>query len=92
MSPQNTPRKILRKPQVCEATGLSPVQVWRKAGNPDDDFPASMALGPNAVGWFEDEIAAWQESRPRGGCERKPGLEAHYERGPKNTAQSEDAA
>jgi len=25
------------------------------------EFPAPMKLGPRAVGWFEDDIAEWQE-------------------------------
>ncbi len=87
-----TLRKILRKPEVREATGLSDSQVWRKSNDPDDDFPNSRSLSPNATGWFEDEIIAWQESRPRGGGERKPHLETHYGRGAKSAAQAGEAA
>ena len=86
-----TPRSILRKPEVREATGLSDSQLWRKANDPNDDFPSSVSLGANATGWYADEIIAWQESRPRGGGERKPHLEAHYERGAKSAAQAEEA-
>ena len=25
------------------------------------EFPAPVKLGPRAVGWFEDEIADWQD-------------------------------
>ena len=57
----STPRKILRKPALCDKVQLSPVQVWRKANDPDDDFPAPVLLGPNAIGWFEDEIAGGPE-------------------------------
>src|SRR6188768_54459 len=28
-------------------------------------FPAPMRTGPNSIGWFEDEVVAWLESRPR---------------------------
>ncbi len=87
-----TPRKILRKPEVREATGLSDSQLWRKANDPNDDFPSSISLGANATGWYADEIIEWQESRPRGGGERKPHLKAHYERGAKSAAQAEEAA
>lgn len=81
-------RNILRKPAVCEKVGLSAVQVWRKANDPDDDFPVARVLGPNTTGWFEDEIDAWLESRPRGGGERKAHLEPHYKR----RAKGEDRA
>ncbi len=86
------PRKIIRKPKVREATGLSDSQLWRKSNDPNDDFPAAVTLGPNATGWYEDEIIAWQENRPRGGGERKPHLAAHYGRGAKSAAQAEEVA
>ncbi len=58
------PRKIVRGySKVAERVGKSRIQVWRdiKAGK----FPPPLELGPNSVGWFEDEIATWLESRPR---------------------------
>lgn len=44
-------------------TGKSRQQIWRdiRAGN----FPAPIELGPNSVGWYEDEIDEWLASRPR---------------------------
>ena len=87
-----TLRRILRKPEVREATGLSDSQLWRKANDPDDDFPSSLSLGANATGWYEDEIIAWQENRPRGGGERKPHLAAHYERGAKSADTADKAS
>ena len=85
-------RKIVRKPEVREATGLSDAQVVRKANDPEDDFPAPVQIGANSTGWFEDEIIEWQKCRPRVGGERKTHLEAHYERGPKSPAQAIKAA
>ncbi len=70
-------RRILRKPGVGGASGLSNAQVLRKANDPEDDFPAPVQIGANSTGWFEDEIIEWQESRPRVEGERKPHLEAH---------------
>ena len=58
-------RKILRTKVVTERTGYSRVQTWRKSRDPEDDFPAPVQLGPNAIGWYEDEIDDWLESRPR---------------------------
>ncbi len=57
-------RKIIRGyKRVTERIGKTRIQLWRdiKAGN----FPRPFELGPNSVGWYEDEIEAWLESRPR---------------------------
>ncbi len=57
-------RKIIRGYKRCsEATGKSRITIWRdvKAGT----FPAPIELGPNSVGWYEDEINDWLASRPR---------------------------
>ena len=56
-------RNIIRGHAVCEKVQKSRVQIWRdvRAGT----FPAPVDLGPNSVGWFEDEIDAWLASRPR---------------------------
>ena len=61
-------RIIIRFPEVKRRTGKSATQVWRdeKGGT----FPVRVQLGPNAVGWYEDEIDAWIEARPRGGGRR----------------------
>lgn len=60
-------RKILLKIPVREATGMSDTTIWReeKAGR----FPRRVQLTPNRVGWYEDEIEAWIESRQRGPAE-----------------------
>jgi prophage regulatory protein len=60
-------RKILRKKRVCGpngCTGLSESAIYRleKQG----EFPKRIQLGGNSVGWFEDEVIAWQRSRERG--------------------------
>jgi prophage regulatory protein len=56
-------RRILRDPEVYTRTRLSRVQRWRRvrAGS----FPAPVQLGPNSIGWYEDEIATWLAERPR---------------------------
>ena len=61
----NTLRKILKTPKVVVATGHCRETLWRKSRNPDDPFPAPVQLGPRSIGWYEDEIAAWLDSRPR---------------------------
>lgn len=66
-TPAVTIRQIMSKREVVRFTGLSPPTIWRrmKAG----DFPLSIQLTPNKVGWFLDEIEVWMESRPRGVAE-----------------------
>jgi prophage regulatory protein len=55
--------KFLRRSEVCERTGLSYPTVWRleRVGK----FPARRELGPNSVGWLEDEINSWIKSRTK---------------------------
>lgn len=59
-------RKIIRLPAVIDAVGKSATTIYNeeKAGK----FPKRVQIGPNAVGWFADEIEEYQESRPRGMC------------------------
>ena len=54
-----TCRKVLRPAAVMDKTGYGRTQIWRKSRDPDDDFPAAIKLGDNAIGWFEDELEAW---------------------------------
>ena len=56
-------RKIIRIAGVMAAFGLSRTTIWRRvrAGT----LPPPVALGPNSVGWFDDEIQEAQDSLPR---------------------------
>jgi prophage regulatory protein len=56
-------RVILRDPEVRERTKLSRVQRWRRVRR--GTFPAPVQLGPNSIGWYEDEIEQWLAARPR---------------------------
>lgn len=60
---------IIRKPMVCKRTGFSPALLYAKLDpksiSYDATFPRQVRLGAAAVGWFEHEIQAWLESRPR---------------------------
>ena len=85
------PRTIIRRAKVRGRTGLSNASITRKSNDPDDDFPTSVQLSPQATGWYEDEIDAWVESRPRGGGQRKPHLESYYNRRSKDEPQPEVA-
>ncbi|MEQ9243769.1 helix-turn-helix transcriptional regulator [Roseovarius indicus] len=53
--------RILSKRQLKELILYSPQHVARleKAGQ----FPKRVQLGPNRVGWVEDEVLDWLQSR-----------------------------
>ena len=64
-------RTILRRPAVEKATGLEKSQIYHLMSR--GDFPRAIKISSQAVGWFADEVAAWQESRQRatgGWCPR----------------------
>jgi len=54
-------RKIISKKEVIKVSSLSYTTIWRleTAGR----FPARVQLSDRRVGWYEDEIEAWLESR-----------------------------
>jgi prophage regulatory protein len=56
-------RRILRLAEVLARTGYSKSTLRRKelAG----EVGRRLRLGPNSVGWYEDEIEAHVASRPR---------------------------
>ena len=53
---------ILSTKEVVKRTGLSVSTIRRQilTGN----FPSSRQLTPNRIGWSEEEIDAWEQSRP----------------------------
>jgi prophage regulatory protein len=55
---------ILRTAAVIQLTGLSRTTLWRLERQ--GEFPARVRLGLNSVGWLEEEIARWIDTRPRG--------------------------
>lgn len=65
-----TEQRIIRKPEVVRRTGYSAVQIWRFER--DGLFPRRVQLGPQAVGWYEDEVSEWILSRVRQGGKRPP--------------------
>lgn len=54
--------KILRLPDVIKATGLSRSSIYlaMKKGT----FPTPIKLGERAIGWPEDAIKDWADTRP----------------------------
>lgn len=56
-------KKILRMPDVLKAMGISKRKLWYDIN--EGKFPAPVKLGERAIGWFEDEIAAYQDGLRR---------------------------
>ena len=54
-------RKILRLPQVEEATGESRSTIYKRIS--EGKFPKPVKLGTKSVGWVEEEVAAYNEAR-----------------------------
>lgn len=58
-------RRLLRLPAVLDLTGLSRSTVYEMMRR--GTFPASVAIGERAVGWYADAIDEWISARrPRG--------------------------
>ncbi len=62
--------RMLRLPDVCEATGMSSTTIWRR--EKDGQFPRRRRLGANLVAWRSDEIEAYIESLPMADDEPDP--------------------
>jgi prophage regulatory protein len=58
---RSRPIKILRLPEVRARTGESTSTIY--AGIAKGTFPKQVPLGPNLVGWIEEEIDNYLESR-----------------------------
>lgn len=54
-------KRMLRRPAVEAATGLSRSTLYRKIDL--GEFPKPIRLSERAVGWPEDVIAEWLASR-----------------------------
>ena len=54
-------RRILRLPQVVDATGETRSTIYKRIA--EGEFPKPVKLGAKSVGWVEDEIAAYNEAR-----------------------------
>ncbi len=58
-----SPPRILRLPEVEQATGLSRPTIYRLMRN--NRFPISIQIGPRAVGWHAEEIYAFNANHQR---------------------------
>jgi prophage regulatory protein len=53
--------KVIRMEKVIEKTGLSRSTIYLKMDK--QEFPQPFPLGPNSIGWYEDEIDGWISGR-----------------------------
>lgn len=55
------PTRVISAKELTRRVPYSAVQIWRleKAGA----FPRRIKLGPNRVGWVEEEVEAWLRDR-----------------------------
>ena len=60
---------ILRINEVVHLTGLSRVTIWRL--EQEDMFPQRVSLSPRRVGWKQNEVMEWLDTRPRVGSTDK---------------------
>lgn len=62
-SPSVTGRVVISPKTTMAKVNKSRTTLWRdiRAGK----FPAPVQLGPNSIGFYEDEVDAWLVSRPR---------------------------
>ena len=56
-------RLVIRLPEVIRQTGMCKSQIY--ALKTKGIFPQSIKIGPRAVGWCEDEVQHYIETRPR---------------------------
>ena len=54
--------KLLRFKELKTVVGLSRTSVWRLERR--GEFPRRRQISRNVVGWREDEVFAWLDSRP----------------------------
>lgn len=59
----NEKTNIIRLKAVIKKTGLSKSSIYRRAKDPNSDFPAAVKLTETTVGWHESLIDAWIDSR-----------------------------
>jgi prophage regulatory protein len=57
----STPDRLLRLRQVCDLTGLSRSEIYRRVSR--RDLPCAISLGPKCTAWSEREIQQWIADR-----------------------------
>jgi predicted DNA-binding transcriptional regulator AlpA len=82
-------RRLLNLAKTADLVGSSPPTVRRWSQNPVTGFPEPVNIH-NKLFWFEDEVSAWIESRPRV-KEKPPVLQGNAKRICEAATSSEDA-
>lgn len=64
--------QIIKLKAVSSTFEMSPSSIYRKAADPDDDFPKPIKLGKRSSGWLKSELDDWvarrvEASRNNGG-------------------------
>ncbi len=55
--------RVLRLPEVIQFTGLRRTQLLTHVERGDFPAPIKLTSSGRAIGWLEDELIAWRESR-----------------------------
>jgi prophage regulatory protein len=53
--------RMLRLPQVIDATGLGKTKIYELQGR--GDFPMRIKITAHSVAWVEEEVQAWLAAR-----------------------------
>jgi prophage regulatory protein len=57
----NRPIRMLRLPQVIDATGLGKTKIYELQGQ--GDFPMRIKITAHSVAWVEEEVQTWLAAR-----------------------------
>ena len=55
-TPKSAPR-VIKLPAVVDQTSLSRTTIYRLISQ--GTFPAPIKIGPNAVGWLQEDVSAY---------------------------------
>jgi predicted DNA-binding transcriptional regulator AlpA len=66
MEVEQKPRRIIPAKECDRRAGTTPALRWRLEKR--EEFPARIRITNYRIGYYEDEINRWIESRPRGGA------------------------
>jgi prophage regulatory protein len=61
----NRPIRMLRLPQVIDATGLGKTKIYELQGQ--GDFPMRIKITSHSVAWVEEEVQVWLAARVENG-------------------------
>jgi prophage regulatory protein len=59
--PGHRPIRLLRLPQVIDATGLGKTKIYELQGQ--GDFPMRVKITAHSVAWVEEDVQAWLAAR-----------------------------